>query len=265
MLSGDPTKAFRMKTFLSLLLLLPVATLAQSPFDGTWIIDSGTTQIPQKPAVYLLAKGKFLREGVEINADGTDQKVPETGYWDTVSIRIVDDHTVETISKKAGTTMFTEVATVSPDGQTLTQVVKDTTEAQAVTIETISKRVEKGPSGSHVLSGSWQAFKVNKSKNGSTIRYKCTADGFSAETPLGEKFDAKFDGKFYPVEDDPAHTMVSLRLVSPNSVEQTAKRDGKIVGVLRLTVAPDGATIHGTYENKEDNTTTGFEMRKQPQ
>ena len=176
----------------------------------------------------------------------------------------MDDHTAEIVSKKAGKTMFTEVDTVSPDGGTLTQAVKDTTEAQAVTIETVSKRTDKGPPGSHTISGSWQAYKVNKSKNGSTIHYKCTADGFSAETPLGEKFDAKFDGKFYPVEDDPAHTMVSLRLVNPNTVEQTAKRDGKIVGVLRLTVAPDRVTIHGTYENKEDNTTTGFEMHKLP-
>ena len=253
-----------MKVLLALLFLSPVAGLAQSPFDGTWTIDADTTQLPQKPATYLLAKEKFRWSGKEITADGTDQKVPETGYWDTVSVRVVNDHTVEIISKKAGKTMFTEVDTVSPDGRTLTQLVKDTTEAEAVTIETISKRVEEAPAGSHVLSGSWQAYKTNKSKNGSTIRYKCTAEGFSAETPLGEKFDARFDGNYYPVEDDPAHTMVSLKLLSPNSVEQTAKRDGKIVGVLRLTVALDGRTIHGTYENKEADTTTSFEMRKQP-
>src|SRR5215469_902027 len=107
-------KVFRVKTFLSLLLLSPVATLAQSPFDGTWIIDSGKTQIPQKPAVFLLAKGMFRWAGKDIKADGTDRKVPETGYWDTVGVRIVDDHKVEIISKKAGKTMFTEVDTVSP-------------------------------------------------------------------------------------------------------------------------------------------------------
>jgi hypothetical protein len=231
------TKGICMKILLALLLLSPVPLLAQSPFDGTWIIDTNTTQLPQKPAVYLLAKGMFRWEGTEIKADGNDQKVPETGYWDTISVRIVDDHAVEIISKKAGKTMFTEVDTVSPDGGTLTQLVKDTTEAQAITIETHSKRVDQGPAGSHALSGSWQAYKVSKSKSGSTITYRCTTDGFSAETPLGEKFDAKFDGKDYLVEDDPAHTMVSVKLLSPNMVEQTAKRGGKVVGVLRLTVA----------------------------
>jgi len=254
-----------MKRFLAFLLLFQSGPTTRSPFDGTWIIDSAAAQLPQKPVVFLLANGMFGLPGQQINADGTDQKVPETGYWSTISVRVVDERTVEIISKKNGKTMFTEVDTVSLDGKTLTQVVKDTTEAQAVTIETVSKRVEQGPDGAHFLSGSWQAYKTNTSENGSIITYRCTADGFSAETPLGEKFDAKFDGNFYPVEDDPAHTMVMLKLLSPNTVEQTAKRDGKIVGVLRLTVAPDGKTIHATYENKEDNTTTRSEMRKQEQ
>jgi hypothetical protein len=253
-----------MKLCLALLLLFPVAAIAQSPFDGTWTIDSSTTQLPQNPAKYLLARGAYDWSGTQIKADGTGQKVPETGYWDKVSVRIVDDHTVEIISKKAGKTMFTEVDTVSPDGDTLTQLVKDTTETQAVTIETISKRVEPGPAGSHALSGSWQAYKVNRSRNGSVIKYKCTAEGFSAETPLGEKFDAKFDGKYYPVEDDPAHSLVSVKLLNPNTIEQTGKRDGKVVGILRLTVAPDGKTIRAVYEDKEANTTTSYEMRKQP-
>jgi len=252
-----------MKRLLVLLLLSQTGQLAQSPFDGTWIIVANATQLPQKPAEYLLANGMFRWGGTEIKADGTEQKVPETGYWDTISVRIVNELTVEIISRKAGKTMFTEVDTVSTDGNTLTQLVKDTTEAQAVEIETTSKRVDQGPAGAHALSGSWQAHKVKRSENGSVIKYKCSDNGFSAETPLGEKFDAKFDGKDYPVEDDHAHTMVSVRRLSPNTIEQMNKRDGKVVGILRLTVAPDGQSIHVVYENKEANTTTTSEMRKQ--
>jgi hypothetical protein len=154
-----------MKMLLAFLLLSQSGSATQSPFDGTWVIDSDSTQLPQKPAVYLLAKGMFDWTGKQIKADGHDQKVPESGYWDTVSVRIVDDRRVEIIYKKAGRTMFTEVDTVSADGKTLTQVVKDTTEAQAVTIETVSKRLEQGPDGSHVLSGSWQAYKASNQGN----------------------------------------------------------------------------------------------------
>jgi hypothetical protein len=59
--------------------------------------------------------------------------------------------------------------------------------------------------------------------------------------------------------------MVSVKLLSSNIVEQTNKRDGKVVGVLRLTVAPGGETIRATYENKEANSTTGYVMVKQLQ
>lgn len=228
-------------------------------------MDTTKAQLPDKPTAFLLANGMFRWAGTEIKADGSDQKVPETGYWDTMSVRIVDDHTVEIISKKAGKTMFTEVDSVSPDGGTLTQLVTDTTESQAVIIETISKRVDQPPAGSHALSGSWRQYKMSRSRNGSTITYQCTARGFSAETPLGEKFDAKFDGKDYPVEDDPAHGTVSVKRLNPNTIEQTNKRDGKVVGVLLLTVAPDGKTIYTAYANKEAGTITRSEMRKLPQ
>jgi hypothetical protein len=57
----------------------------------------------------------------------------------------VDAYTLAIIAKKAGKTMFTEVDAITPSGATLTQVVKDTTEAETVTIETRSHRVAKGP------------------------------------------------------------------------------------------------------------------------
>jgi hypothetical protein len=40
--------------------------------------------------------------------------------------------------------MLTKVDAISPDGSTLTQMVKDTTEADTVTIETHNRRVESG-------------------------------------------------------------------------------------------------------------------------
>jgi hypothetical protein len=62
---------------------------------------------------------------------------------------------------------------------------------------------------------------------------------------LGEKYDAKFDGKFYPVEDDPGHTMTFVKLLNPTGVEITSKRGEKIISVLHLSVMPDGKSIHG--------------------
>ena len=250
-----------MKALLILLLLTPGA-FGQSPFDGTWVLDPA---IPQKPIVHTLVHGVFHSSDwadVEVTADGLDHKVMEGDYWDTLNVRVVDARTVQIVAKKAGKTMFTELASVSPNGSTLTQQIKDTTEAQTVTIETLAHRIEKAPPDAHLISGSWQAYQVNRSNNGSLITYKCTSQGFSGETPLGEKFDAKFDGKFYPVEDDPGHTLVAAKLLDRSTVELTHKRNDKVVSVARLTVAPDGKSLHAVFENKDTGTTTTFVFQR---
>jgi hypothetical protein len=252
------------KTLIVLVLLSP-ASFSQSAFDGTWVT---IPPLPQEPAVYSLAKGVFRCSGcmanIEVKADGLDHKVAETAYWDTLNVQRVDAHTVEIIAKKTGRTMLTEVDAISPDGGRLTQLVKDTTEAETVTIETRYRRIEKGPDHSHAISGSWRAYKTNRSRNGSIITYRCTADGFSAETPIGERFNAKFDGRDYPVEDDPGRTIVSAKLLSPDTVELTSKRNGEVVAIKRMSVLPGGKSIHVVFKNKEGNTIMAFDMRKQP-
>ena len=254
-----------MRALLILLLLTaPAASFGQSPFDGTWALDPA---LPKKPVEFLLAQGMFHCSGcivnVEVKADGLDHKVPAADYWDTLNVQALDSHTVEIIAKRAGKPMLTEFDEVSPDGDTLTQIVTDTTEADPVTIDTLYHRLDKPPAGSHLISGSWRAYLVRRSGNGSVITYKCTPKGFSAETPLGEKFDAKFDGKFYPVEDDPGHTLVSAKLLNPDTVELTHKRNDRIVSVSRMAADPDGKTLHVVFENKEAATTTNFDFRRQ--
>jgi hypothetical protein len=254
-----------MKWLIFLLVLLSSTAFSQSPFDGAWLF---TPQLAAEPAVYLLAKGIFRCSGcwpnMEIAADGDDHKVAGAPYWDTVNVQIVDAHTVVFIARKAGKTMFTEVDAVTSDGNTLTQVVKDTTEAATVTLETRNRRIAKATAGSHAISGSWRAYETHRSRNGSITQYKCTADGFSAETPLGEKFSAKFDGKDYPVEDDPAGTMVSAKLLNPSEVELATKRNGKLVAIKQMSVAPDGKSIHVVFKNGEGETISVFDLQKQP-
>ena len=247
------------------LLLSPGVAFSQSVFDGTWLF---TAQPAQEPSIYFLAKGTFRCSGclpnMEIKADGEDHKVAESDYWDTVNVQTVDAHTVVFIAKKAGKTMFTEVDAVSTDGSTLAQLIKDTTEAATVTIETRYRRIAKAPEGSHAISGSWVAEETHRSRNGSITQYKCTADGFSAETPLGERFYAKFDGKDYPVEDDPGRTTVSAKLLSPDTVELTSKRNGKVVSIKQMSVAPGGKSIHVVLKSEAGETIAVFDLQKQP-
>ena len=255
-----------MPSLIVVVVLLGAASFAQSPFDGTWLNKAGA-QLPQGPSSYSLTQDTFRCScaigNIEIKPDGYDHKTAETDYWDAINVQAVDARTIVIIAKKGGRTMFTEVDSLSPDGNTLTQIVKDTTEAETVTLETRNKREENGPAGDHAVSGSWRAFKASRSRNGSLIKYKCTKDAFTAESPLGEKYTAKFDGNFYPVEDDPGHTMVSAKLIDARTVELTSKRDGKIVSISRLSVAADGNTIHAVFENKASGSKTDFDFEKQ--
>lgn len=257
-----------MRTSTVPLLLLPIflsACRSQSPFDGTWVIDTSKNEnlANEKPKVFLLSDGVFRSADTVLMADGKDYSVPATGYWDTVRVRVVDDHTVEVTSKKAGKPMFTETDIVSPDGNILTQAVKDTTEAEAVTFENLYRRVTPAPPDAHVLSGTWQVFKQSRSENSTIITYKCTSTGFSGATPLGEKFEAKFDGNFYLIEDDPASTMVAVKRINATTVEMTNQRDGKIVFVVRLEVTPDGETIHASSKSIEDGSVKTWQLHKQ--
>ena len=65
------------------------------------------------------------------------------------------------------------------------------------------------------------------------------------------------------MEDDPGHTMVSAKRLNARTVELTSKRNGKIVSISRLSVAPDGNSIHVVFENKESGGKSAFDFEKQ--
>jgi hypothetical protein len=232
------------------------------------MIDPASFQPPDKPAEFVLASGVFRCNGclanVSIKTDGKEHSIPDSVYWNTASIRTVGDRVVEITTKKNGRNFYTETDTLSADGNELTQVVRDTTEAEAVTTETRFRRINRGPVGSQAISGLWRAYKIEKSPNSLVIKYKCTALGFSAETPLGEKYDAKFDGKFVLTEDDPGRTMVAVKRIDERTVETTVKRGDRVEGGSRLTVSPDGLTLRGIYYDRSGKQTGSVVMRKQP-
>jgi hypothetical protein len=49
---------------------------------------------------------------------------------------------------------------------------------------------------------------------------------------------------------DPGHTMASLKRIGNDTIEETDKRDGKVVGVFKMTVSPDGKWINIEYKKR---------------
>jgi hypothetical protein len=255
------------RVVLSALLLVPAAALAGSAFDGTWKTRMDSFKVTGKPDVFQIMDGVYACSScvpeIKVKADGTDQKVTGHPYYDSIAVKVVDAHTVEITNRKAGKDVSTSTQTVSADGGVLKGTFTDHTGAQAATGSFSERRVAAGPAGSHAASGSWQLDQVGNGNEAlRTYTYKMTPDQFSMNWN-GQSYDAKFDGKEYPVAGDPGHTHVTLKRIDGNTVEEIDQRDGKVTDEIRLAAAKDGKTLEVTDKDVQHAQTVTYTLEKQ--
>jgi len=249
-------------------LLVSVPGFAQSPFDGTWKLDNNQTESTAHYS-YLLQDGTFrctsCDPAVEVKADGQDHKVAGDCF-DTVSVRVVDNHTTEETDRKNGKTVGTLRMTVSGDGNTATEDWMESCNGRgdAITGRDIMARSEPGPRGSHAISGSWKISKrVNRSQNALVISLKLTTDTFSFSDPTDQSYVANLDGTETSVKGDPTGTVVSLKQIDERTIEETDKRNGKVVQVTRFVIASDGKMLTISQEDRANGGTRRFVATKQ--
>lgn len=250
--------------------LMPMQAMAQSAFDGTWKVDLNSAHMPKKPDVLLLQNGiydcKTCAPAISIKADGEDQKVTGHPYFDTMAIKVVDDHTIQETQKKNGKVVATSKTAVAADGKTATFEFTDSsdTNADPVTGTGIMTRVATGPKGAHAISGSWRTTSYgNISDNGLTFTYKMDGDSLSMTTPTGQSYSAKTNGTDAPYMGDPGTTSVSVTKLGKNSLQETDKRNGKVISIAKMTVAADGKTMNIVVEDKLRGTSMSFVAAKQ--
>ena len=173
-------KGFAMKkpffAALPALLLMPKLATAQNAFDGTWKMDTSKFDFPKKPDVLLLQDGiyacKSCTPPYNVKADGTDQSVSGHPYYNTIAIKVVNDHSIEETDKKDGTVVGNSASTVSSDGNTMMFTFTDSSNTNGgppVTGKGEAKRKEKGPAGSNAISGSWQTTKIEGLSDNATV------------------------------------------------------------------------------------------------
>ena len=254
--------------FLVLVLSVPVSLFAQSPFEGTWRTNMDQSKISPKPIVVSLKSGMYdcssCNPQIHVKADGQDQSVTGQSY-DTISVREIDSKTIEVKTKKSNKPVYEQTRTVSDDGKTLT--LKSTNHRpgndQTVTAGVTYTRISKAPAGANGTSGSWQINKVNVSENGVTTTYKSNSDDLTMSTPAGEGYTAKLDGKDYPYTGAFFANAVSLKRVNDHTIEETDKRDGKVMDVSKMTVSSDGKTMTVVVTNTPTGRTSTYVATKQ--
>jgi hypothetical protein len=232
----------------ALLLSCAGASLAQSPFDGTWKIDQSKTKHETKPIAAYLAQGWYHCESCvptfAIKADGTDQ--PVTGQSvDTISVKEADAKSISFVGKKNQKVVYEVTATVSADGKTLTRkgVYYAPNSDKPNNGLTTWKRIGVAPSGVHAASGQWQVVNTTSDEEAMLTTYKTNGDELTLTRPGGETYTAKFDGNEYPVKGSYVYDTISLKRLGERSFEETDKLKGKLVEIDTWTVSNDGKTL----------------------
>jgi hypothetical protein len=81
---------------------------------------------------------------------------------------------------------------------------------------------------------------------------KVTADGVNAEGQTTHvEFQAKYDGKDYPITGLPNADTISLKRVNTNTVDGITKKGGKEVSKSRSVISKDGKTRTFTTEGTD--------------
>jgi hypothetical protein len=227
---------------------------AQSPFDGTWRPDPQKPSPTRKPDAVQLSDGMYECQSCEppykIEADGHDQPVSGISYYDTMSIRIVDPHTVTRLAKKSGEPVMKSTMTVSADGASLveTQSIYGMG-PHPIDLMIKSARAAAAPAGAHLLSGAWRRVEADLPHHEEDTTYKVTADAMSMSDRMGRSFTAKLDGTHAPYVGDSHFSTVSLKVIDPRTIEEYDKKDGKVVKISRWSIEPDGQTMHVRFDD----------------
>ena len=215
--------------------------------DGTWKAELASVQIDEEPSVTLLKDGVYSCSTcippLTVTADGAFHPVADRPYYDSMSVKLVDDKTVTTVRKKGDRVIGENTMTVSADGKTRDFTFSDsgTPGAKAVTGKGSDTRVGPAPAGSHAISGSWKTAKYdNVSDDGLTVSFRIDGDTLNMNSPAGQSYAAKLGGPAAPIKGDTGGTTVAVERLASNSFRETSTRDGKVVNVTTMTVGADG-------------------------
>ncbi len=81
---------------------------------------------------------------------------------------------------------------------------------------------------------------------------KVNAEGTNADgSELHVQYDAKFDGKDYPVTGVPYADMVSVKQVGADTIVSTMKHGGQVMMTVTSKVSKDGKTRTSTFKGKD--------------
>jgi len=233
-----------MRIAIPALALLPAVALAGSPLDGTWKLRAGSVKTTGKPDSRVVVDGLYSCASCvpaleKVPADGTFHKVSGHAYYDAIRVRVVSASAIEITLQRGGRPAAMTTYTVSDDGHTIQGRFTDYSGTVPATGSFSERRVGAAPPGAHLTSGAWLIKGLADFNDAASVSsYRMTSDGFSMKMN-GLSYDAKFDGKQYPVVGDPGGTLVTLKKINDHTVLEADYRQGRLVEEVRLSATGD--------------------------
>ncbi len=220
------------------------ATADLSALNGTWKTDRDSVKFEQKPDEYLLKDASYTCSTcippLTAVADGQFHPVADRPYYDSLSIKAVDDKTVEIHRKKGDKEVSSTTITVGADGNSATAKFHDATVNPPIDGQSSLKRVGPAPAGAHAISGQWVPEKVNDYSD-AALSSTYTIDGNKVTwSGQGQTYTAELGGAAVPVTGDIGGTTVAVSGDGAGGLKETFSRDGKVVNETVTTVSADG-------------------------
>jgi len=229
--------------------------------EGTWKIDKNSIHLPTKPIELLVQGDKFECKSCDppfaVKADGSDQPIAGQPASNTIAVKVLDARSIRETRKKYGRVVTVETITVSIDWKTATLSTSDHTPTATESSTINLTRSALGPEGSHEVSGAWKETGVaDMPADRLFFTYQVQGQMVSKSTPSGEMYTASLEGTVTPsTSNDGSETIaLSIKAIGKNTLEETRKRNGKVIDVQTLVVAPNGKTMTITDKNTVDGT-----------
>ncbi|HET7816629.1 MAG TPA: hypothetical protein VFK58_03525 [Sphingomicrobium sp.] len=239
-----------------------------SALNGTWKADLSTMKFEGKPDEFLLQGGTYSCAScippLTVAADGQFHAVPDRPYFDAMSVKAVDDKTVEFRRRKGDKEVSRNTWTLSEDGNVLTNRFHDATTPNAPPVEgtTTLTRAGPAPAGAHGVSGKWMPEKIGDFSE-EALKVTFRIDGNSVTSSIrGESYTAQIGGPAVAVQNDPGGTTVQVAREGANGLRETYTRQGKQVAVITIVPSADGRQITVVNTDPRDGSKSTWTANK---
>jgi len=228
------------------------AALADSPFDGTWQLDTAKSHLTGDTMAFEDGGNGSLKY---TDSDQTYTFKPDGSSFTTPlgqerTMQKSGDNVYTSTAKLHGTLLRTTTWTLSSDGKKLVLESKGTKpNGDSFDDVTTYKRTSAGTG----LVGGWKSTQVKLSSPNAITIQTAGNDVTLTISAVKATVHAKWDGKDYPASGPTVADGITLALTKtgPNSFKLVEKAKTKVLAIVHYRAASDGKTLTTKGTNGE--------------